>query len=100
MTSDDITAVLVRLDRIEESLRQLASQQPTKDSYSVDEAAALLGKASYTVREWCRLGRIRAKKLRHARGPHAEWVVSREEIARIQRDGLLPLNRGHVVEEQ
>jgi hypothetical protein len=91
VTGDDITLVLDRLDRIEAAIRRLTSQPGTKEWYSVDEAAAALGKASYTVREWCRLGRIHATKQRHARGPHPEWVISHDELARVRRDGLRPL---------
>lgn len=91
MTTDDMTVVLDRLDRIEAALRALADQRPPKDWYSVDEAAAVLGKASYTVREWCRLGRIHATKQRHARGPHPEWVIAHGELARVRAEGLRPL---------
>ncbi len=91
MTRDDVTAVLDRLDRIEAVLRSLAEQRASKDWYSVDEAAAILGKARYTVREWCRLGRIQARKHDHARGPHPEWVIAHGELARVQAEGLRPL---------
>jgi len=90
VTADELTAVLDRLDRIEATLRSLVTQRAVKDWYSVDEVAAILGKASYTVREWCRLGRIRAKKQLHARGPHPEWVISHDEFERIRCEGLLP----------
>jgi transposase len=90
VTADDLTPVLDRLDRIEATLRSLVAVRAVKDWYTVDEAAGILGKASYTVREWCRLGRIRAEKQRHARGPHPEWVIADEELARVRREGLLP----------
>lgn len=90
MTPPDITAVIDRLDRIEATLRSLVAQKTVKEWYSVDEAAVILGKAKFTVREWCRLGRIRAKKHRHARGPHPEWIIGHDELVRIQGDGLLP----------
>jgi Helix-turn-helix domain len=90
MTADEIAIVLHRLDRIEATLQSLVTQGTLKDWYSVDEVAAILGKASYTVREWCRLGRIRAKKRTHARGPHPEWIIGHEELSRVQGEGLLP----------
>jgi hypothetical protein len=79
-----------RLDRIEGMLTALVERQTTKDFYSTDEFARIVGKAEFTVREWCRLGRIRAEKRRSGRGAHAAWVVSHEELMRYQREGLLP----------
>lgn len=60
--------------------------------YSVDEAAGLLGKRPYTVREWCRYGQINASKRIERRGCSALWSVSSEEIERYRNEGLLPIN--------
>ncbi len=85
--SDDI---LTRLDRIESILSELARQRAVKDWYTTEELAELLRKAEFTVREWCRLGRIRAVKKGSGRGKFKSWTVSHEELQRIQREGLLP----------
>ena len=53
------------------------------------EVARLLGKAEYTIREHCRLGRIRAKK-KSGRGKGGEWLVSHEELTRLRNEGPLP----------
>lgn len=74
-----------RLDRIEEALRLLIQQRTVKEYYSTGEAAELLDKAEFTVREWCRLGRISASKR-----ASNEWIISHEEIERIKNHGLLP----------
>ena len=79
-----------RLERIESMLSTLVERQIVKDWYDVDEFARLVGKAPFTVREWCRLGRISAEKRNSGRGPHAAWVISHTELQRYQRDGLLP----------
>jgi hypothetical protein len=50
----------------------------------------MLNKDEFTVREWCRLGRIRAEKRREQRGPHGAWSISSEEIVRYRNYGLLP----------
>ena len=82
-----------RLDRIESLLAALVERETIKDWYSTDEFARLVGKAEFTVREWCRLGRIRAEKRQSGRGAHPAWVVSHPELLRYRRDGLLPLLR-------
>ena len=80
-----------RLSRIESMLTALVERQTIKDFYEVDEFARLVGKAAFTVREWARLGRIRAEKRLSGRGAHPAWVVSHHELLRYRRDGLLPL---------
>ena len=82
---------LERLETMIEDLHELAKNAtPTKDWYSVSEVADVLGRAEFTVREWCRLGRVHAAKRECGRGNSQEWIVSHEELIRIQNDGLLP----------
>ncbi len=92
MSADQID-VLQRLDRIEAALAALLKQRTVKDWYSTEEVAEILGKAEFTVREWCRQGRIRAEKKGSGRGKYHSWVVAHAELLRIQREGLLPLLR-------
>lgn len=79
-----------RLDRIEEALRLLVQQKTVKDWYTTAEAADVLGKAEWTVREWCRLGRVNADKRACGRGRSQEWILSHAEMERIRNQGLLP----------
>jgi hypothetical protein len=51
-----------RLGRIEALLGVLVKQQTIKDWYCTAEVGELLDKSEYTVREWCRQGRVRASK--------------------------------------
>ena len=81
----------VRLERIETLLTQLIEQEPPKEFYSTAEVAQILGKAEFTVREWCRLGRIYADKRDSGRGRSKEWIISHEEIVRIKNAGLLSI---------
>ena len=83
-----------RLERIESILVSLVEKQTMRDWYSIDQAAQIVGKSEFTVREWARLGRIRAQKRKSGRGAYASWAISHEELMRIQAEGLLPLPNG------
>jgi hypothetical protein len=82
-----------RLERIEEMLSALVKQRAVKDWYTTAEVAEALERAEYTVREWCRQVRIRAKKKMCGRGKGGEWLVSHEELSRLRNEGLLPFHR-------
>jgi len=73
-----------------EILDLLRTQRTIKDFYTTTEIAELLGKAEFTVREWCRHGRVRGQKQGSGRGKHQAWVIAHEELLRIQKEGLLP----------
>ena len=79
-----------RLTKIEERLQELLDEKQQKDFYSTTEVAELLDKAEFTVREWCRLGRIHATKRATGRGRSQEWMVSHQELTRVRNEGLLP----------
>lgn len=84
MTTDE------RLEKIESMLAVLVGRQTIKEWYPVDEVASQVGKAAFTVRESCRHGRINAQKRSYMRGKSAEWMISHEELVRVQNQGLLP----------
>lgn len=79
-----------RLEKIEAMLMLLVGREAVKDWYSVEEFARLVDRAPFTVREWARQGRINATKKESGRGAHLSWAVSRTELVRFQREGLLP----------
>ncbi len=86
-------------DRLDENFAQiradlaiLRQQRTVKEAYTTKEIADMLGKKEYTVREWCRQGRVAAKKLANGRGNEGEWRIPHEELMRYQTDGLLPLS--------
>lgn len=60
-----------------------------KEFYTTAEVAQILGKRPYTVREWCRLGRVRGDKAHSGRGLDEEWRVWHEELMQIQNEGPL-----------
>ena len=98
---------VVDSDRIVEGLRQLeerfglldanvallVKQGTVKDAYTTSEVAEILGKAEFTVREYCRLGRIRAEKRACGRGRSRDWKITHAELLRIQNEGLLPVRK-------
>jgi hypothetical protein len=80
-----------RLERIEALLESLVEGQRPRTFYSCSEVAEILGRAEFTVREWCRHGRILAEKRSCGRGHSKEWMISAEEVERVRNEGLLPL---------
>jgi hypothetical protein len=93
IASPYLTAVTIeeRLDRIEAMLCVLVEQSTVREWYTTEQFAQLVGKSEFTVREYCRRGRIKAEKRRSGRGAYPAWVISHEELQRFQREGLLPL---------
>ena len=82
-----------RLKKIEAMLVVLVERQQVREWYSTEQVAEQLGKSVYTVREWCRNGRINAEKKASGRGGYASWTVSHIEVLRVQREGLLSCRR-------
>lgn len=84
-----------RMERIESVLVELhelvTNRQTIKESYTTQEVAKILNKKPYTVREWCRLQRIKAEKTMCGRGSEIEWRISHEELVRYQNEGLRPV---------
>jgi len=78
-----------RLEKIESLLAVLVERQTIKGWYTTEEFARIVGKAEFTVREWCRHGRVKAEKRNSGRGASLAWVISHEELLRYQREGLL-----------
>ena len=78
-----------RLNRIEEALQMLLKERVVQQFYSTADVAKIVRKAEFTVREWCRLRRIRAEKRSCGRGNSKEWMISPEELERLQAEGLL-----------
>jgi transposase len=96
MDIEVVEALHARLTRIEEILATLVTEKTHQEFYSTSEAAERLGKAEFTVREWCRLGRVRAQKRLTGRGRSHEWMISNEEIIRIRNEGLLPVPKPRI----
>jgi transposase len=93
----DVTELLLKIAASVEELKTkldiLSRLQAVKEFYSTAEVAEILGRAEYTVREWARQGRIRARKKPCGRGKGGEWLVAHEELCRLKNEGLLPCGR-------
>ncbi len=82
-----------QLQKIESMLTVLVERQLVREWYTTYEFATAVGKAEFTIREYCRLGRLRAEKRQSGRGAFQAWVISHDERLRYQREGLLPVRR-------
>lgn len=76
--------------RLYERIGNVEGESPP--AVSVEQAARLLGRQPFTVREWCRNGRMKAHRAT-ARGPYAEWRIPMDSIRAYQANGLLPIAR-------
>lgn len=82
-----------RLDKIESMLTVLVERQQVREWYTTHDFAQAVGKAEFTIREYCRLGRLRAEKRQSGRGSYPQWVLSHAELERYRKHGLLPSQR-------
>ena len=84
-----------RMDAIGRAVTEIhesvMNQVPRKEWYTVAEVAEALGKAEFTVREWCRPGRVYASKRACGRGNSQEWIVADTEMQRIRNEGRLAM---------
>src|SRR5262245_20074037 len=92
VTTDERLDVLFKeIEQVNQKLALIVSG--AKEAYSTAEFARLVEKAEFTVRQWCRLGRVNASKSGSGCGPESAWVIRHDEYLRYQREGLLVLRR-------
>jgi len=82
-----------RLEKIESLLVSLVEREQVKEWYTTAEFGRAVNKAEFTIREYCRLFRLRAEKRQSGRGAYPQWVLSHAELERYRRNGLLPIQR-------
>lgn len=92
-SSIEFSMMFDRLERLQSIVEALIKRQAVKDWYTTEEVAQIVGRAEFTVREWCRQGRVRAEKKGSGRGKYQSWVIGHDELQRIQREGILPVKR-------
>ena len=94
---EELGRVEGRLAAMEAMLKSISDRVEAnpaeKEYYTTLEVARILQKKAYTVREWCRLGRINGEKAHSGRGLDDEWRISHAELTRIKNEGLLEQKR-------
>ena len=88
--SAKLDSLIQRVDDLAAMISQMhppASAVSGRTWYNVAEAAEQMGKAVFTVREWCRLGRLAADR-RSGSGKGQGWMIAATEIERYRNDGL------------
>jgi excisionase family DNA binding protein len=78
-----LAAVESALARIEKGMKASQATSPDRQLYTVSEVAELTKLSEWTVRNACNKGRIKAQK-----GPNGQWRVARDELVKIQNEGL------------
>jgi hypothetical protein len=80
-------------------VRELQSQLSTfnlprqREWHTVEQFAELVNREPFTVREWCRHGRIHANKKGRGPAKNRAWAIPTSELLRFEREGLLPIQR-------
>ena len=65
-----------------------------KEYYSIKEFAKIIERSEFTVREYCRKGRINAEKCDSGRGSNQNWKISSQELNYFKSHGLRPMKYG------
>lgn len=89
--------IAARVEDIDAAIKEMyallcSGGHSNSPALTVQQAAKLLGRQPFTVREWCRNKRISATRTT-ARGPYAEWRIPMESIHYYQSHGLLPMTQ-------
>ena len=81
MTLDDLMAKLVAIEQ------KLVAFAKPKSYYTIAESAEFLNKTEYTVREYCKSGKLLAEKANVFSGMHQQWRIAYDELLRFIREG-------------
>lgn len=85
VTLPDLAVAMSELQTTLAAMRDLLAGS-TKSHLSVDEVAALVKRAPYTIRQWVREGRINAERVTGT-GPKGRLLIPREELGKLILSG-------------
>ena len=86
ISSGDILEILQRVEfKLDQLNGVLAGQR--KDQYTVEEVAAAVGRAEYTVRRWIKEKRLKATRI-HGTGDRGRLLIPRSELEKLIHEGL------------
>jgi hypothetical protein len=86
----DVISLLNTIAERQERLERVFTISAQLETYTVEQAAARLGRAAWTVRQWCNEGQAEAKKIRGRGGRNGEWRLTDCELKRLQSEGPKP----------
>src|SRR4051812_45113802 len=66
----DMQLILERIERIESLVLSIVDKQRMQSHYGTEEFAKIVNRSDFTVREWCRHGRLNARKKGSGRGKY------------------------------
>ena len=92
-SSESIVTMLSQIIATQRRLEILLTKSYSRSQqwFSTEEVASEIGRRPFTVRQWCRLGRLQARKRVTGRGGIAEWEIPLEELERYRNHGLREL---------
>ena len=82
--SELITHLLGEIQEMREAVFDIRDRVAgaTKSFYTVEELAAAVGRAPFTVRHWIKTGRLRAERVMGT-GPRGRLLIAREEFQKL-----------------
>ncbi len=66
-----------------------------REWFSPEEIGRMIGRTADCVRDWCRMGRIGARKRATGRGSYLAWEIHTDALAEYLDHGLRALSPDH-----
>lgn len=87
--SDELRQEVAELKTVVVQCRELLEilmLRQSRTHYTVAEFAKVTGWSEYSVREWCKSGKIKADKTKERHGAYATWRIPHSERVRFTRE--------------